>query len=330
MAGQKSDKPYAQIPSSDGTDNVFVRDVIGGKEDTAVITVGNTPSLMAYQKGLLNQAESILADTDELQSDFTDGGRIDLILDELTAQWDTNEGKIDTIDTNVDLLVVDMVNNLTHHEKIYPYATSGVEVTPGDQVWGTTYRLIPVDGIIDDYGWDGTGSISAYALTGFTYLLSAGASKPNTVQYLRIVKTSAQILSGDTTGGQSVIGISTTGGFLADDIAWITDTDTADGEVGKIDSIITDTSITLTENLVNSYTTASDATVYLVRRGGDNAYRSLWHKFGHADTKTIVTHYLHAHREMEVGDGILVRAYGIDDAAGVMLISAIYDDDVPS
>ena len=235
------------------------------------------------------------------------------------------ETSVQTIDTNVDILVNDLASSLIHHEKVYPYNTAGVEVTPGNTVWGTTFRLIPIDGVTDDYGWT-AGTISAYALTGYIYLLSSGASKPNTVQYLRIVKTSAQILSGNAAGAQPVIGIGTTGGFLVDDIVWITDTDTADGEVGKIESIITDTSITLTENLVNAYTTASSATVYLVRRVGDNAYRSLWDKFGHADTKTIVTHYLHAHREMAVGDGVLVRAYGIEDATGVMLISAIYDD----
>lgn len=49
--------------------------------------------------------DAILADTNELQGDWTNGGRLDLIIDELTSQGDTNEGKIDTVDTNVDTLV---------------------------------------------------------------------------------------------------------------------------------------------------------------------------------------------------------------------------------
>ena len=102
MAGQKSDKLYAQTPSLDSTDSRFFRDVLGTKEDTAKIIVGTDSSLIAYTKGLLNQAELILEDTAELQSDFTDGGRIDVILDELTAQGDTNEGKIDGIQTDLD------------------------------------------------------------------------------------------------------------------------------------------------------------------------------------------------------------------------------------
>jgi len=45
---------------------------------------------------------TILVDTNELQGDLTDGGRLDAIFDELTSQGDTNEGKLDTVDTVVD------------------------------------------------------------------------------------------------------------------------------------------------------------------------------------------------------------------------------------
>ena len=50
---------------------------------------------------------AILIDTNELQGDWTNNGRLDLILDELTTQGDTNEGKIDIIDTNVDSVLTD-------------------------------------------------------------------------------------------------------------------------------------------------------------------------------------------------------------------------------
>lgn len=53
------------------------------------------------------QLSAIVADTNELQTDWTNGGRLDLIIDELTTQGDTNEGKIDTVDTNVDAILVD-------------------------------------------------------------------------------------------------------------------------------------------------------------------------------------------------------------------------------
>jgi len=48
--------------------------------------------------------DNILVDTNELQTDWANGGRLDLILDELTVQGDTNETKIDTIDTVVDTI----------------------------------------------------------------------------------------------------------------------------------------------------------------------------------------------------------------------------------
>ena len=53
------------------------------------------------------QLAAIVADTNELQGDWTNGGRLDLILDELTTQGDTNEGKIDTVDANVDSILTD-------------------------------------------------------------------------------------------------------------------------------------------------------------------------------------------------------------------------------
>jgi hypothetical protein len=56
---------------------------------------------------LKSDIDLILADTGELQTDWTNGGRLDLILDELTTQGDTNETKIDTIDGIVDTILVD-------------------------------------------------------------------------------------------------------------------------------------------------------------------------------------------------------------------------------
>jgi hypothetical protein len=70
-----------------------------GLVSAAGVTVTN-----AFRTG---DIASTLADTNELQTDLTNGGRLDLILDELTAQGDTNEGKLDIIDVNVDAVLVD-------------------------------------------------------------------------------------------------------------------------------------------------------------------------------------------------------------------------------
>lgn len=56
------------------------------------------------------QLAAIVADTNELQTDLANGGRLDLILDELTSQGDTNETKLDTIITDTNELQTDLTN----------------------------------------------------------------------------------------------------------------------------------------------------------------------------------------------------------------------------
>lgn len=84
---------------------------------------------------LSDQLDAVVADTNELQGDWTDGGRLDLILDELTTQGDTNEGKIDTIDSNVDAILVDT-------------GTDGVVVAAASKT-GYTLSDAGVDAIFD-------------------------------------------------------------------------------------------------------------------------------------------------------------------------------------
>ena len=59
--------------------------------------VNNGSGITINADDITTTALAILADTNELQTDITNGGRIDLILDELTTQGDTNETKIDNI-----------------------------------------------------------------------------------------------------------------------------------------------------------------------------------------------------------------------------------------
>ena len=60
--------------------------------------------------GALSDLATVLADTNELQGDWTNGGRLDLILDELTTQGDTNETKLDTVITDTNELQADWTN----------------------------------------------------------------------------------------------------------------------------------------------------------------------------------------------------------------------------
>jgi len=63
--------------------------------------------MMAYIKQLVTElqvvdgiVDNILVDTGELQTDWVNGGRLDLILDELTVQGDTNEALLTTVDSS--------------------------------------------------------------------------------------------------------------------------------------------------------------------------------------------------------------------------------------
>ena len=111
-------------------------DTIDGIVDSILVDTGTTlPATLTTIEGKIDTVDgvvdTILVDTNELQTDWVDGGRLDLILDARSSQTsvdtiDTNvdailvdtgttipatlttiEGKIDTIDTNVDAILVD-------------------------------------------------------------------------------------------------------------------------------------------------------------------------------------------------------------------------------
>lgn len=74
--------------------------------DTNELQTDDIPGSLTTIEGKIDtidaNVDSALADTNELQTDWTNGGRLDLILDELTTQGDTNETKLDTIDDFLD------------------------------------------------------------------------------------------------------------------------------------------------------------------------------------------------------------------------------------
>ena len=96
------------------------------------------------------QLAAIVADTNELQTDWADGGRLDLILDELTTQCDTNEGKIDTIDTVVDAILVDTGTTLPATLSTIDSNVDAILVDTGT----TLPAAIPSAATIADAVWD--------------------------------------------------------------------------------------------------------------------------------------------------------------------------------
>jgi hypothetical protein len=55
---------YFDVPAADGVNDVTMRDVIGKKDDAAVVSVGTTKSVVAYEKGNLTTGLAIKAKTD--------------------------------------------------------------------------------------------------------------------------------------------------------------------------------------------------------------------------------------------------------------------------
>lgn len=73
--------------------------------DTASVLTGHTAQTADHAASIA----LIVADTNELQTDWTDGGRLDLILDEITTQGDTNEAAIAALN---DLAAADVLTQV--------------------------------------------------------------------------------------------------------------------------------------------------------------------------------------------------------------------------
>lgn len=77
------------------------------QDDLDIITGADGVNLLSATQASIDAIE---ADTDELQGDWANGGRLDLILDELTTQGDTNETKLDTVITDTNELQTDLTD----------------------------------------------------------------------------------------------------------------------------------------------------------------------------------------------------------------------------
>lgn len=216
-----------------------------------------------------------------------------------------------------------------HREKIYPYDTVGGLVTCGNEVWGATIVTVPIDAITDDYGWD-TGTVVPYAVVGFSLIGVSAPAVQCTLQHFRVVKTSVQVLDVDSGLGETPadrIYVPLTGGFLVDDWVWVVDDDTGAGEISQIDAIVTDDYLDMDGDLAALYSVVQNAKVYLVRRVTDNGeYRCLWTDFSISTAKDLVFHPIHAHRQMEAGDGMIARGRSVETGAPTVRVTVVYDD----
>ncbi len=89
-------------------------DIIDTNVDSILVDTGtDIPATLSTIDGKIDTIDSnvdlILADTNELQTDWTNGGRLDLLLDAIKAVTDLlpDAGALTTIDANIDAILVD-------------------------------------------------------------------------------------------------------------------------------------------------------------------------------------------------------------------------------
>jgi len=96
---------------------------------TANVEVGDDIVIMSNK---IASIENIIADTNEMQTDWVNGGRLDLLIDELTTQGDTNETKLDSV------IAVTESNEITG---TLSYLDAGGEQTILEQTISTRRRI---------------------------------------------------------------------------------------------------------------------------------------------------------------------------------------------
>ena len=215
-----------------------------------------------------------------------------------------------------------------HREKVYPYDTLGAIIVCGNTVWGDLSVVVPIDGIITDYGWNG-GAIRDYAVVGFDVVSKANPTVQCVMHFMRVVKSTVQVLdvqSGLGEANADRIFVPLTGGFEVGDWVWVYDTDDT-GELSQIEAIDTDNYLDMDGDLTKLYELAKAAKVYLIRRvTEDGLYRSTWVPFSAASTKEMQHVDIHEHMQLLAGDGIIGRGISSEAGAPEVYVAVKFDD----
>lgn len=227
-------------------------------------------------------------------------------------------------------ILLETLTSGNHREKIYPYDVVGKLLTCGDEAWGATVITVPVDAVIEDYGWEVGGDTVPYNVVGFSLISVANPAVQCTLNHLRIVKVTEQLLDVDSGFGEvnpDRIYVPATGGFEVDDWVWIHNNDD-EGVLSQIEAIDTDNYLDMDGDLVApKYEMAKDAKVYLAKRvSASGEYESIWNDFSTSTTKALVREIMHSPRCMAAGDGMIARGRSVEAGAPTVRITIIYDD----
>lgn len=242
---------------------------------------------------------------------------IDPVIDEIKALVDSLYANLNTIIPG------------SHNEKVYPYDSIGVVSATIANQWNGTKVIIPIDGVFADYGWEASGTPTAFSLIGAYIISKTNPDRTINWQMLRIAKLTEVVLDATSGVGEpnpDRVQIPDTSLYLVNDWVWVKDDLNPDGEMGQVESIATNDYLDLVANLTQTYTVAQNAKVYLVRRAAVG-YRTFWGRWSMSDVKDLRRYIYFAPRCLDAGDGIIVRIHDLEGVTGTeVYISAIYVD----
>ena len=243
------------------------------------------------------------------------------------------DGYLEGVAELIEKLVTDP---LYSREKIYPWNAPGVAVSAGAlNTWGDPAVLVPIDGITTGYGYDPPmpqGCITPYKLVGVWLRSTANPTVTCAWNIFRIIKGIETILNADSGLGQvnpDRVYIADTSYYELYDLVWISDDNTPDGEMRRVDGIVANAYLDLDANLNNAYTIAQNAKVYVVRRDGSRDLSVNWGKQRAAGINASRRIAFYAPKQYAAGDGILAGARDLQNSAtpNVMSMTIIFDSE---
>ena len=204
---------------------------VGDTIDILAAVGGSAPTAAAIRLEIdsnSTQLAAIVADTDEMQQDLANGGRLDLIFDELTTQGDTNETKLDTAQSDLDIITgADGVNLLSATQSSIDAIETDTSEIQGDLTDGGRLDLLidAIKVITDTLGATAAArlALSAGQIIPFTVDTATNTHTPTTTEFQADDITEA---TGDHYNGRIVVW---TSGVLAGQATDISDYEAVGG-----------------------------------------------------------------------------------------------------
>ena len=172
-------------------------DVIDGIADDILVDTGTTlpATLNTIDNFLDTEVAAILADTNELQGDWANGGRLDLLIDSIIS-------KVDVVDGIVDSILVDTA--------VIGSAGAGLSAVPYNNAWDSEIQS-EVQDALNAYDPPTKAEMDAMWTTALTesYAADGAAATPAQLLYMILCSVSEFAISSTTSTGKKVDGSTT-------------------------------------------------------------------------------------------------------------------------